>query len=82
MFPKQQQQEQQQHSIFFLLCEKQILFSISFMECDKVINEVDKVITKFSAISEHASKVISSEIHFLGQLKDELNNSELKYSLF
>lgn len=45
------------------------------MECDKVINEVDKVITKFSAISEHASKVISNEIHFLGQLKDELNNS-------
>ena len=47
------------------------------MECDKVINEVDKVITKFSAISEHASKMISDEIRFLGKLKDELNNSKL-----
>ncbi|CAO1361547.1 unnamed protein product [Diamesa tonsa] len=45
------------------------------MECDKVINEVDKVITKFSAISEHASKMISDEIRFLGKLKEELSDS-------
>lgn len=52
------------------------------MECDKVINEVDKVITKFSSISEYASKMFSDEIRFLGNLKEELNDSKLKYLLF
>lgn len=39
---------------------------------DKVSFEVDKVIMKFSAISDHSSKLISSEINSLELLKSSL----------
>lgn len=39
---------------------------------DKVSSEVEKVITKFSAISDHSSKLIANEINSLELLKSSL----------
>jgi hypothetical protein len=44
---------------------------------EKVTSEVDKVITKFTAISEHSSKLIANEISSLELLKSSL--AERKY---
>lgn len=48
---------------------------------DKVSAEVDKVITKFGAISEHASKVLSAEQTSLELLKATLLERKLWYRL-
>lgn len=47
---------------------------------DKVSSEVDKVINKFSAISEHASKVLSAEQSSLELLKATLLERKLQYN--
>jgi hypothetical protein len=47
---------------------------------DKVSVEVEKVLTKFSAISDHSSKLISNEINSLELLKSTL--LERKYLQF
>jgi hypothetical protein len=39
---------------------------------EKVASEVEKVLTKFSAISDHSSKLISNEISSLELLKSSL----------
>lgn len=44
---------------------------------DKVSSEVEKVITKFTAISEHSSKLISNEISSLELLKATLLERKL-----
>lgn len=43
---------------------------------DKVYAEVDKVITKFTGISEHATKLIQNEISSLEQLRSTLAESK------
>lgn len=48
---------------------------------DKVSSEVDKVITKFSAISEHASKVLSAEQSSLEMLKATLLERNWRFQL-
>lgn len=45
---------------------------------EKVSSEVEKVITKFTAISEHSSKLLSNEINSLEHLKSIL--LERKYN--
>lgn len=39
---------------------------------EKVSTEIDKVITKFTAISDHSSKLINNEISALELLKSSL----------
>lgn len=39
---------------------------------DKVSAEIEKVITKFSAINDHSSKVLSDEVVSLQILKESL----------
>ncbi|CRK87175.1 CLUMA_CG000983, isoform A [Clunio marinus] len=48
---------------------------------EKVSSEVDKVITKFTAISEHSSKLISNEISSLELLKSSLLDQPADSSL-
>lgn len=43
---------------------------------DKVFAEVEKVITKFTGISEHATKLIQNEIASLDQLRTTLSESK------
>lgn len=42
---------------------------------EKVQSEIEKVITKFSAISDHTSQLIENEIESLSSLKNSLLES-------
>lgn len=48
----------------------------AFEKIDKVYAEIDKVITKFTAMSEHSSKLMKSEISSLELLKSSLAESK------
>jgi hypothetical protein len=39
---------------------------------DKVLAEIEKVITKFTAINEHSSKLIANEISTLNNIKNNI----------
>lgn len=50
--------------------------------CCAVEREVDKVLSKFSTINEHADRVISDLIVYIENLKKELENGEYFITLF
>lgn len=56
----------------FVFREDFIFPTIQMEAVDKVSSEVDKVITKFSAISEHANTLLSAEQASLEMLKATL----------
>lgn len=50
--------------------------SEAFEKIDKVYAEIDKVITKFSAMSEHSSRLMKNEISSLELLKSSFADSK------
>lgn len=57
------------------------IVQVNMEAVDKVSSEIEKVITKFSAISDHSSKLIANEIESLMGLKSLLEERKLDRTL-
>lgn len=64
------------HLIFISLKFEADKMTETSEKIDKVFAEVEKVITKFTGISEHATKLIQNEIASLDQLRTTLSESK------